>query len=496
MMGRTMPTAEYACVFTRPPKERLVAIERLLRAVPGWLDGALAECDLAFATATRYVAAVLRVAGSGLPPAAVARLAFWTARIGGGGFAVSDLSGPAREKFLGELNLCDRTVRGIPVAALPDAASRVFRAVKSPPPQEGPPVLALDVDGRGREGLLYQPERTALFVAGLLAPPPGDLVTLSVRVPRNKVPVDGVARVVDVIGRSAAGAGRPAGFSLRIEGPAGLHEALAAHLPRQAATDHRTSPRLAVKAPVTVKPAADPAPAPVAPASAPAAPRPGPGPHARLEYATDQELAADWIENLSHGGAFVRSAQPRPVGTALVLDLALPDGVQLTAQAVVTAATPRGMGVRFVLTPEQDDALAAVIARITARPRRALVVDDDAMVRQMLADALSARGFEVLTAASATEGVERLSEELLALDLLVTDVCMPGMDGEELVRFIRRAGGEADLAIVAVTGRMEIGVDRQLEAAGADAVLDKAIGPEMVAAAADAALERKRAARG
>jgi hypothetical protein len=40
---------------------------------------------------------------------------------------------------------------------------------------------------------------------------------------------------------------------------------------------------------------------------------------------------------------------------------------------------------------------------------------------------------------------------------------------------------------------MEPDTERTLEAAGADAVLDKAVGPELVAAAADAALERKRA---
>jgi CheY-like chemotaxis protein len=150
------------------------------------------------------------------------------------------------------------------------------------------------------------------------------------------------------------------------------------------------------------------------------------------------------------------------------------------------------MGIRFILGPEQDAILVAAIARISARPRRALVVDDDALVRQMLADAFSARGFEVITAADGSEGVQRLSDELLALDLLVTDVCMPGMSGEQFVRFIRKAGGESDLTIVAVTGRMEPDTEARLERAGADAVLDKSIGPELVAAAADAALERKR----
>jgi CheY-like chemotaxis protein len=112
----------------------------------------------------------------------------------------------------------------------------------------------------------------------------------------------------------------------------------------------------------------------------------------------------------------------------------------------------------------------------------------------MLADALADRGFEVLTAAGGSEGFRILSEELLSLDLLLTDLRMPNMDGESFVRLIRGAGGELDLAIVAVTARIEEG-ERQAAQAGADAVLDKALGPEAVAQAADAVVERKRLVR-
>jgi len=110
----------------------------------------------------------------------------------------------------------------------------------------------------------------------------------------------------------------------------------------------------------------------------------------------------------------------------------------------------------------------------------------------MLSDALTARGFEVLVAEDGASGLRRLSEEILALDLLVTDVRMPGMGGEAFIRTIRSAGGEYDLAIVAVSAALGPDEERRLEGAGADAVLDKALGPELCAQAADAALERKR----
>jgi len=222
---------------------------------------------------------------------------------------------------------------------------------------------------------------------------------------------------------------------------------------------------------------------------------PAPSARALIEYASDQELEADFIENLSQGGAFIRSSHPQPVGTPIAVDFKLPNGTALKAQAVVAFANRNGMGVKFTLDAESEATLEAAIAHITARPRRALVVDDDAMQRRVLSDALADRGFEVLTATDGRDGLRVVSEELLGLDLLITDVYMPGMDGRTFLRTIRGAGGEADLAIVVITGRMEPGLERKLEQDGADAVLDKALGPELVAQAADAVLERKRLTR-
>lgn len=485
-----MSIVEHASVFIRPPRERLAAVARFVSAVPAFVAGAEGELDLHHCLASGYTAAVVRAESEVFTREVLARIAFWSARAGAHAFRVAALSESGREHFEADLKLCERAMEATPLRLVQELAERFFRTigvVSTVHPTGARTVLSMDLDGPGAQGLVYRPDTRALFVPGVLAPPVGDQLVLSVRRRGVPAPVHGWATVVDVRGRKDAVRGRPAGFTLRIEDPAPLHDLLARHPRLAPVLGARAAPRYPVKAPVKLTVTAE---APPAPGSPRAGPRPAP--RARVEYATDQELAADFVENLSHGGAFVRTSSPQPEGTELVFELALPDGARLEAKAVVAFANAKGMGLRFVLSPEQDEALAAVIARISARPRRALVVDDDALSRRMLADALVSRGFEVLTAEDADEGIHILIDELLALDLFLTDVIMPGISGEELVRTIRETGGEAELAIVAVSGRVDAAVERALEAAGADAVLDKALGAELVAQAADAVLERKR----
>jgi uncharacterized protein (TIGR02266 family) len=492
-----MPAAEYACVFVRPPRERLALAARLAGAIPAFLGGAEGELDLHHCLATGYTAAVVRAARAAFSPEVEARLAFWSARAGARVFRVDGLSEDDRSRFRAELGLCERVMRETALRDAAEAASRFFGAlgVAGFAHASGArAVLSVDLDGPGATGLAYTPGARSLFIAGVLAPPVGDELLLSLGVSRASGPVEGWARVVAVRGRGEAAPGRPAGFTLRIEGPQSLHTLLAEHARVAPAREDRATPRFPVHGPVKVaRVAVVRAPAPAA--AQPPRPAPAEAPRARIEYTTDQELAADWIENLSHGGAFVRTAAPHPEGTEVAFELALPDGVRLEAKAVVAFVNANGMGLRFVLSPEEDQLLSAAIARISARPKRALVVDDDPLARMMIGDALRARGFEVLTAEDAVKGLHALIEEILALDLLVTDVFMPGIDGDALIRTVRQAGGEAELAIVAVTGSPERCQDGTLEAAGADAVLDKAVGAELIARAADAVLERKRLVR-
>lgn len=143
--------------------------------------------------------------------------------------------------------------------------------------------------------------------------------------------------------------------------------------------------------------------------------------------------------------------------------------------------------------PSPTAARAEICASRGARPRRALVVDDDEIARRVLTKILGGSGFQVVTADDGLAGLRALVDEILDLDVVVTDVRMPHMDGMELIRRIREAGGERDLGIVVVTGTVTNG-DR-LRELGADAVVGKTDDVDAIAAAVEAASGRSARAR-
>jgi two-component system cell cycle sensor histidine kinase/response regulator CckA len=81
------------------------------------------------------------------------------------------------------------------------------------------------------------------------------------------------------------------------------------------------------------------------------------------------------------------------------------------------------------------DPIAALPSHPTERPTPApviLVVDDDPAVRQVAARVLQRVGYHVLQAGEGAEALEVARSFPGTLDLLLTDVVMPGMNGREL----------------------------------------------------------------
>ncbi len=82
-----------------------------------------------------------------------------------------------------------------------------------------------------------------------------------------------------------------------------------------------------------------------------------------------------------------------------------------------------------------------------------LLVDDDAMVREVTRDMLEEHGFTVLTAADGVEGVERFREHTQAITAVVLDMTMPRMNGEETYRELRKL--RRDIPVIICSGYNE-----------------------------------------
>jgi len=77
-----------------------------------------------------------------------------------------------------------------------------------------------------------------------------------------------------------------------------------------------------------------------------------------------------------------------------------------------------------------------------------LVVDDHDATRQTIARMLEAGGFTVRTASNGVEALERLAKERAEIDLVLSDVTMPGMNGIDLSYHIREQYPDVPVAIV------------------------------------------------
>ncbi|HVZ85673.1 MAG TPA: sigma-54 dependent transcriptional regulator [Polyangia bacterium] len=120
---------------------------------------------------------------------------------------------------------------------------------------------------------------------------------------------------------------------------------------------------------------------------------------------------------------------------------------------------------------------------------RILIVDDEAGVRTFLADALVGAGHDVTQAPDGDAALARLGER--AFHLVITDLRMPGVDGMDLLRAVRRDHPEVEIIVLTAHGSIENAVEAMKE--GAFDYLQKPVGsPTELRLLVARALERRR----
>ncbi len=128
------------------------------------------------------------------------------------------------------------------------------------------------------------------------------------------------------------------------------------------------------------------------------------------------------------------------VGEGTGLGLSMAYGIVKQSGGFIFVDSVVGQGTTFSLYfpvfEGPDQAPVAEVRRLATKQGEGviLLVEDEASVRAFASRALSLRGYTVLEAANAEEALAKLEDRSLHVDLFVTDVVMPGMDGPAWVR--------------------------------------------------------------
>lgn len=118
-----------------------------------------------------------------------------------------------------------------------------------------------------------------------------------------------------------------------------------------------------------------------------------------------------------------------------------------------------------------------------------LLVEDDDDNRELMAEVLAAAGYEVLSAASGRDGLKTLAER--SVDVVVTDVGMPGMGGLEVAKAAKAIA--PGVPVVIVTGWVERDDITRARGREVDVVLIKPVDPDTLTAAVGDALRARGA---
>ena len=113
-------------------------------------------------------------------------------------------------------------------------------------------------------------------------------------------------------------------------------------------------------------------------------------------------------------------------------------------------------------------------------PKKILTIDDSKTIRDMLMITLAEAGFDVLQAVDGQDGIEVLGDQ--RVDVVITDINMPKMDGYEVIRSLRRSPVHKSTPILVLTTESDKDKRNLAREAGATGWMVKPFDPERLVA--------------
>ena len=179
----------------------------------------------------------------------------------------------------------------------------------------------------------------------------------------------------------------------------------------------------------------------------------------------------------------------KPVGEGTGLGLATVYGIVKQADGWIDVSSPLGAGAVFriflpIYIPPANAAPVPIapqkpVARDLSGAGRILFVEDEDAVRGVAARLLRARGYEVIEAADGEEALELAQTHAGGIDLMISDVIMPGLDGPTLLKKARPHLG--DIPVMFISGYAEAEFSDLLEGESGVTFLPKPIDIKMLA---------------
>lgn len=167
----------------------------------------------------------------------------------------------------------------------------------------------------------------------------------------------------------------------------------------------------------------------------------------------------------------------RALGGAIVVESE--PGAGSTFRVVLPVVQERSTTTGVPLSPEREQDTRGEDQPIRGHGERILVIDDEYAVRNVLGLSLTHLGYTLETAASGLEGLEKFAEAEGDFDLIILDLLMPGLSGEEVFGRLKRLN--AAVKVLLVSGFSSETVVRRLLDNGGTGFIQKPFSIEILA---------------